>query len=314
MAMNGIAFVFPGQGSQYIGMGRDMVGKYQDIERIFSRAKEISGVDYLDICLNGPEEKLNNTIYTQPCIYILSMGIFRVIDSYGFKPQIMAGHSLGEYTALTAARTLKFSDGLRIVAKRAELMGKEADKYPGKMFAVLGADMRDVDTVVSELSERGIISVANYNCPGQIVVSVEASIQETAISALKSIGVKKIVELSVSGAFHSGMMANAEDQFIKFLDNYIFLSPDIPVVPNTLAKPAIEAIELRAALQTQMSTSVKWQQSIEQMISLGIRTFIEVGPGQVLSKIIKRIDKQVNVLATETPELLDKVIDFLKDY
>ncbi|MCL6472882.1 MAG: ACP S-malonyltransferase [Firmicutes bacterium] len=313
MAMNGIAFVFPGQGSQYIGMGKDMVDKYHDIEHTFNRAKEISGVDYLDICLNGPAEKLNNTVHTQPCIYILSMGIFRVIDNYGFKPQIMAGHSLGEYTALTAARALKFSDGLRIVAKRAELMGKEADKYPGKMFAVLGADMRDVDAMVSELSEHGTISVANYNCPGQIVISVEAYIEEMAIKALKDIGVKKVVELPVSGAFHSAMMTNAENQFTKFLDNYIFLSADIPIVPNTLAKPAMEAIELRAALQTQMSTSVKWQQSIEQMIGLGIRTFIEVGPGQVLSKIIKRIDKQVEVLPTETPELLDKVIEHLKN-
>ncbi len=311
--MDGIAFVFPGQGSQYVGMGKDIIDKYPGIKRTFTQAKEILGTDYLDICINGPEETLNNTINTQLCVYILSIGIYRVIDNYGFQPQIMAGHSLGEYSALTASQTFKFSDGLRIVAKRAEIMSKEAKKYPGKMLAVLGADLRVVEDAVEELSDQGTIAIANYNCSGQIVVSVEAYITESAIRALKMAGAKKIVELPVSGAFHSPMMAGAEEQFKKLLDNCIFLTSEVPIVPNTMARPAVDAIELRDALRSQMSSSVKWQQSIEQMIGLGIRTFIEIGPGDVLSKIIKRIDKQANILTTDKPEPLEAVINYLKD-
>ncbi len=311
--MNGIAFVFPGQGSQYVGMGKDIVDKYPEIKRTFTRAKEILGTDYLDICLNGPEEKLNDTINTQLCVYILSIGIYRVIDSYGFKPQIMAGHSLGEYSALTASQTFKFSDGLRIVAKRAEIMSKEAKRYPGKMLAVLGGDLRAVENVIEELSGQGTIAIANYNCPGQIVVSIEAYMMEPVTRALKEAGAKKIIELPVSGAFHSQMMAGAEEQFKKFLDNHIFLTSEVPIVPNTIARPVVDAIELRGALQSQISSSVKWQQSIEQMIGLGIRTFVEIGPGDVLSKIIKRIDRQADIMPTDKPDILEAVIEYLKD-
>ncbi|NCO65214.1 MAG: [acyl-carrier-protein] S-malonyltransferase [Candidatus Aquicultor secundus] len=309
---NGVAFVFPGQGSQYVGMGEELLEAYPIVRETFGRANEILGVDYLETCLNGPVDKLNDTGNTQVCIYILSYAIYKIIEDTGFKPQVIAGHSLGEYSALSAANALKFSDGLQIVAKRAELMSKAAAKYPGRMLALLGADMRAVEDIVSDLSNRGTISVANYNCPGQIVVSVEAGLADLATDALSMSAAKKVVMLPVSGAFHSTMMQAAEDDFRAFLDGYIFLGADIPVVPNTLAHPVIDAVELRNALQTQISSSVKWQQSVEQMIGLGIKTFVEVGPGQVLSKIIKRIDKQVEVFATENPPLLAKAIDRLK--
>ncbi len=309
---NGIAFVFPGQGSQYVGMGKELLEAHPIIREAFDQAEDTLGVDYLETCLDGPVEKLNDTSNTQVCIYIMSYAIYKIIEDTGFKPQVIAGHSLGEYSALTAANALKFSDGLQVVAKRAELMSKAAMNHPGRMLALLGADMRAVDDIVSDLSEQGTISVANYNCPGQIVVSVEAGLADLATEALSTSAAKKVVTLPVSGAFHSSLMRDAESDFRAFLDSYIFLGADIPIVPNTLAQPVIDAIELKNALQTQISSSVKWQQSVEQMIGLGIKTFVEVGPGQVLSKIIKRIDKQVEVMATENPLLLEKVIDRLK--
>jgi len=306
---SGIAFIFPGQGSQYVGMGQELIELYPDVKEAFGEAKDITGVDYLDICLSGPEEVLNETRNTQLCIYILSYGTYKLLERHRIKPQVVAGHSLGEYSALTAAKAFKFSDGLRVVAKRADLMSEAGKSQAGKMLAVLGADMRAVDDVVSDLSGKGVMSVANYNCPGQIVVSLESGLVDVAIDALQKSGAKKVVLLPVSGAFHSVMMKGAEDRFIDFLNNQVFLTAEVPIVPNTLAKPVVGAKEIKNALQTQMSTSVKWQQSVQQMIGLGIKTFVEVGPGQVLSKIIKRIDKQVDVMATDKPDLISKVID-----
>lgn len=304
-----IAFVFPGQGSQYVGMGQELIESYPEVKAAFDEAKDLIGTDFLNMCLSGPEEALNETRNTQLCIYILSYGIHKTIENYGLKPQVVAGHSLGEYSALTAAKTFKFEDGLRIVAKRAELMSEAGKSQHGKMLAVLGADMRAVDDVVSDLSNQGVISVANYNCPGQIVVSLDSGLVDAATDALQKAGAKKVILLPVSGAFHSVMMKGAEDRFIDFLNNQVFLTAEVPVVPNTLAKPVVDAKEIKNALQTQMSTSVKWQQSVQQMIGLGIKTFIEVGPGQVLSKIIKRIDKQVEVMSTDKPDLISKVVD-----
>lgn len=310
--LNDIACIFPGQGSQYIGMGTELMETYPEIEAAFSKAKEELGNDYLSICINGPEETLNDTSYTQVCIYILSVGIFTILQNRGFMPRIVAGHSLGEYSALTAAGVISFEDGLNIVSKRARLMASAARLKPGKMLAVLGADMRTVDDIVDQLSAKGIVSVANYNCPGQIVISAESALAEQLEKVLKSVGVKKIVPLTVSGAFHSKIMADAEKEFNSYLNSYIFLTAKVPVVPNTLAQPVVEAPDIRNALKTQMSTSVKWQQSIEQAIGLGISTFIEIGPGQVLSRLIKRIDKDVELFATETPKEMAKTLAHLE--
>ena len=307
-----IACVFPGQGSQYIGMGKSLIESYPEIQPAFEKAKEELGYDYLDISLNGPEELLNDTAYTQVCIYILSVAIFSILENQGFVPRIVAGHSLGEYSALTAAHVISFEDGLNIVSKRAKLMSAAAKKKPGKMLAVLGADMRTIDDIVAQLSKKGIVSVANYNCPGQIVLSAESSLAEQAEKVLKSVGVKRVVSLPVSGAFHSKIMAGAEKEFMSFLNGYIFLTAGVPVVPNTLAQPVVDAPEIRKALESQMSSSVKWQQSIQQIIGLGINSFIEVGPGQVLSRLIKRIDKDVEVLSTDTTETLSKTLSFLE--
>ncbi|HEY3374008.1 MAG TPA: ACP S-malonyltransferase [Candidatus Aquicultor sp.] len=307
----GVAFVFPGQGSQYIGMGKDLVETYPQVRAAFDMATDMLDKGFLDLCVNGPESDLNDTLNTQVCIYIISYGIYAMLEESGIQPQVMAGHSLGEYSALTAAKTFKFDEGLRIVAKRAELMSEAAREHPGAMLAVLGADMRGVDDAVSQLSQQGMIAVANYNSPGQIVVSVDKDLVDNATVALLQTGAKKVVPLPVSGAFHSPAMKPAQEQFNGFLESFIFMTADVPVVPNTLAKPAVDPAQLKEALERQMASAVKWQQSVEQMIGLGITTFVEVGPGQVLSKIIKRIDRQISVLPTETPEFLEKVLSEL---
>ncbi|HZD60089.1 MAG TPA: ACP S-malonyltransferase [Anaerolineae bacterium] len=311
--MSGVAFVFAGQGSQYVGMGKDLLDANPEIRRNFDQAEEALDKSFLDLCLYGPEDELNNTINTQPCLYILSYSIYKIIEGLGYRPQVVAGHSLGEYTALTSVGTFNFIEGLRIVAKRAELMSREAKRNPGRMLAVLGADVRSVDTVVAELSQQGIISVANYNCPGQVVVSVESSLSDEAIAALSKAGAKKVMALPVSGAFHSAMMREAETEFNAFLDSFIFMSASIPLIPNTLVRPVVEATDIKNALRTQMSSPVKWQQSIEQIIGSGIRVFVEIGPGQILSKIIKRIDSKVEVLSTDTPDSLMRTVERLKE-
>lgn len=313
LSNDGVAFIFPGQGSQYIGMGKELMSDFPVIKKYFSTASEIVGKDLLKLSLEGPESELNDTVNTQPCLYVLSYAIYRIIEEEGFTPQVLAGHSLGEYTALAASGTFNFEDGLRIVAKRAHLMSSEARKRSGAMLAVLGADLRGVDDVVEEISRQGVISVANYNCPGQIVVSVESDLMDRALDALSAIGAKKIVALPVSGAFHSKMMLDAEKSFNAYLDDFIFLTAGTPVIQNTTAKPTVNPREIRQALETQMSSPVKWQQSIDVMIGLGIKTFVEIGPGQVLSKIIKRIDKQVEVLATEKPSTLGEVMTRIKE-
>ncbi|MBE0447976.1 MAG: ACP S-malonyltransferase [Actinobacteria bacterium] len=294
-------------------MGKDLLDANPEMRRNFHLAEETLGKNFLDLCLFGPEGELNDTLNTQLCLYILSYSIYKVVECLGYRPHVVAGHSLGEYTALTAIGALSFADGLRIVAKRAELMSIEAKRRPGRMLAVLGADMTAVDAVFADLSKQGIISVANYNCPGQIVISVEASLSDLAITLLSEAGVKKVVILPVSGAFHSPTMLEAEMKFNAFLENFTFTGASVPVVPNTSATPVMEGVDIKRALKTQISSPVKWQQSIEQMIGSGIKVFVEVGPGQVLSKIIKRIDKQVEALPTDTPDSLAKTVERLKE-
>jgi [acyl-carrier-protein] S-malonyltransferase len=307
--LKGVAYIFPGQGAQYVGMGEALLEVEQEIRKIFEQAKKATGRDFLKISLNGPEEILNDTVNAQPSLFILSLGIFQVLKRKKLWPQYLAGHSLGEYTALCAAGVFDFLTGLHLVVKRGEVMAKAAQKRPGGMIAVLGARLEDIKRMLAELDGGAVI--ANYNCPGQIVVSVESSNFKRIQKCLSSIKPKKLVVLPVSGAFHSPAMSEAADIFQRLLQRIDMRDAHIPVVQNTVAFANTRVREIRAALSVQIKAPVRWQESIEYMLERGVRTFVEVGPGKILGRMVKRIDKKTEVFYTETPSELKETISEL---
>jgi [acyl-carrier-protein] S-malonyltransferase len=308
--LKGVAYIFPGQGAQYVGMGEALLEVEQEIRDAFEQARKATGRDFLKISLRGPEEILNDTVNAQPSLFILSLGIFRVLERKKLWPQYLAGHSLGEYAALCAAGVFDFLTGLHLVVKRGEVMAKAAQKRPGGMIAVLGARLADIEQVLTKL-DREVVAIANYNCPGQIVVSAESRNFKQVQECLSAIKPKKLVVLPVSGAFHSPAMSEAADIFQRFLQKVNMKDARIPVVQNTVALANTKVEEIKAALSVQIKAPVRWQESIEYMLERGVKTFVEVGPGTILGKMVKRISKEAEVFYTETPDKLRETISEL---
>jgi [acyl-carrier-protein] S-malonyltransferase len=280
-------YVFPGQGSQYVGMGKDLCEQFPVAKRFFDEADSILGFSLSNICFFGPEEELKQTKNTQPAIFLHSIALWNVL-----KPTdaaMMAGHSLGEYSALVAADALTFKDAIKLVRLRGELMQKAGEENPGTMAAIVGLDPKIVSEVCSAASEAGIVQPANFNSPGQIVISGSVSGVRKAMELAKERGAKLAKELVVSGAFHSPLMQSAKDHLKDALDKTEIRNAKIPVYVNFSAKPVTNADEIRTALFEQVTSPVRWEETIVAMISDGAASFIEVGPGKVLQGLVKRI-------------------------
>ena len=284
------AYIFPGQGAQFTGMGLDLYNNSQMANELFEKANEILGFRITDIMFEGTADQLKQTNVTQPAIFLHSVILAKVLGN-SFQPEMVAGHSLGEISALVAAGVLSFEDGLQLVSKRAEAMQKACEIMPSTMAAVLGLD----DQIVEEVCDAvdGVVVAANYNCPGQLVISGEVSAIETTCELLKEKGARRALVLPVGGAFHSPMMEPAREELAAAIKATKFNEPTCRVYQNVPAKAITTALEIKENLIKQLTAPVKWTQSIQSMIADGGTQFIEVGPGKVLQGLMRKIDRSV---------------------
>ncbi|HVF85822.1 MAG TPA: ACP S-malonyltransferase [Abditibacteriaceae bacterium] len=290
------AIVFPGQGSQKVGMGHALFESSDACRALFAQANEILGYDLGALCFDGPEERLTNTLHAQPALLTVGVAAWRNAQENGSTAQMAAGHSLGEYAALVAANVLSFQSAMTLVKRRAELM---ANAPAGTMAAIIGLADEELDRVLESAQSAGTVVAANFNSPGQVVVSGEDAGVEAAMSESKSRGAKMAVRLPVSGAFHSPLMREAGREMAQLIADAPFQNAQFAVYPNTTARATTDANELRAALSTQMTSPVRWTETIRHMIEDGATSFHELGSGKVLAGLIKRIDKSVSTQSAD---------------
>ena len=292
-----VAYVFPGQGSQWVGMGHDLYVNLPEAKAVFEEADSILGFALSGLCFEGPEDVLRQTVNAQPAIMTVSVAYLRTNPQLQDRPQpsFMAGHSLGEYTALVAAGSLSFADALRLARERGRLMQEAGNQTSGGMLAVIGLDEA---TVLSVCQATGT-EIANINCPGQIAISGPSQVLDKAAQLAKEKGAQRVIPLPVSGAFHSRLMQPAADGMAQAVSNLQFQDAVIPIVANTTAQPMTSGNALKAELLSQLCHSVLWQKSVEWMIKEGALEFVEIGPGQVLTGLIKRISKEAKAISTE---------------
>ncbi|MBC6997113.1 ACP S-malonyltransferase [Cytophaga sp. FL35] len=293
------AYIFPGQGAQFVGMGLDLYEKFPIAQEMFEQANEILGFSITDTMFEGTPEDLKQTKVTQPAIFLHSVILSKVLGD-SFQPDMVAGHSLGEFSALVANGTMNFEDGLKLVSQRALAMQKACELQPSTMAAVLGLE----DAVVEKLCEEtpGIVVAANYNCPGQLVISGEVTAIEAACEKMKEAGARRALVLPVGGAFHSPLMEPAREELASAIENTVFKEPKCPVYQNVTTTAVKDPSEIKKNLISQLTAPVKWTQSVENMVKDGAATFIEVGPGKVLQGLIRKIAKDVTGRSAEIPE------------
>lgn len=301
--MSKTAFIFPGQGAQYAGMGKDFYEQTEIGKQVFDQASELLGFSMPELCFTE-NDRLNITEYTQAAMVTTSIAMMKVLESKGVKPDVAAGLSLGEYCALVAAGVMSAASAITTVRQRGILMQEEVPLGIGAMAAILAMEASAIETVIADIEG---VQIANYNCPGQIVISGKKESVETACEKLKEAGAKRAIMLNVSGPFHSKMLTGAGEKLGKVLDGVEIQKPEIPYVSNVTASYVTEAAEVQPLLEQQVSSSVRWQQSVELMLADGVDTFIEIGPGKTLAGFMKKINRDVKVFNIEKLEDLDKL-------
>ncbi len=290
------AYIFPGQGAQYEGMGKDLHDRFDLAKKRFAQANDILSFDIAKIMFEGSAEDLKQTRVTQPAIFLHSVIMAELLGNH-FKPDMLAGHSLGEFSALVAGKALSFEDGLRLVSKRAEAMQKATEMVDSTMSAILNLDDKTVEAVCRKID--GIVAPANYNCPGQLVISGETEAVKRANEALLEAGARRAVLLPVGGAFHSPLMEPAREELAKAIAETDFQSPIAPIYQNVTAKAETDPEKIKANLNKQLTAPVRWTQSVQQMIADGATEFVEVGPGKVLLGLLRKIDRNVKGVKAE---------------
>ncbi|MDR0754814.1 MAG: ACP S-malonyltransferase [Prevotellaceae bacterium] len=290
------AYIFPGQGAQFTGMGNDLYDNFVQAKEMFEKANEILGFRITDLMFAGTDAELKQTKVTQPAIFIHSVILAKSLAD--FKPDMVAGHSLGEFSALVAARAMSFEDGLKLVAARANAMQKACEKEPSTMAAVIGLDDAKVEEICANTD--GIVVAANYNCPGQLVISGTTSAVETACTKLKEAGARRALVLQVGGAFHSPLMESARIELKTAIESTQFASPVCPVYQNVDAKPYTDANIIKENLIQQLTSPVRWTQTVQNMCADGATRFIELGPGTVLQGLVKKINSNVEAESKQT--------------
>ena len=308
-----IACIFPGQGAQYPGMGKELVQNYKEAMNIFDLASERLGIDMKKLCFEGDEEELKKTENTQPSILTVSIALLEVLKLKGIEPQIAAGLSLGEYSALVASKAISFADAVALVKKRGKYMQEAVPSGEGTMAAIMGIERESVMECLKMASGYGVVEAANFNCPGQVVIAGHTSAVEKACSILKERGAKKAIVLPVSAPFHSSLLKPAGEKLAAELENVNISDNELPVVSNVNAQVIMNKYEIKRCLIEQVSSSVLWEDSIRRMIDLGVDTFIEVGPGRTLSAFVKKIDKSLYVHNVENIETLENTIVSIRE-
>ncbi|MED2973359.1 ACP S-malonyltransferase [Fictibacillus sp. B-59209] len=310
--MGKIAFLFPGQGSQSVGMAQELAQNFVEARTIFDTADEKLGISLSSIIFEGPEEDLKRTENTQPALLTASIAVLEVFKKYGIKADYAAGHSLGEYSALVAAGSLSFEDAVNAVRQRGLFMEEAVPTGVGAMSAILGMKQEELEAITEKVTENGhAVQVANLNCPGQIVISGTAQGVADASSLAKENGAK-VIPLQVSGPFHSSLMEPAAEKMQDVLDSITIQDAEIPVLANVSAKPVTDAGEIKEKLVKQIYSPVRWEETINELMALGVDTFIEIGPGKVLSGLVKKVNRRANVIAISDEATINAAAEKLK--
>lgn len=312
--MNGkkSAFLFPGQGSQYVGMAKDLYESYAEIKILYAKASEILEDDLARVSFEGPEELLVQTKYTQPAIFVHSVSLWHLLEKEGIAPSFVAGHSLGEYSAAVCAKLLSYEDGLMAVKHRSLLMQQACDKEKGTMAAIIGLSREKILEICEIASNYGVIQPANFNSSDQVAITGDLKGVEKGAELAKELGAKRVMMLAVGGAYHSPLMSSAKEGMVKVLSNIKINQSALPLVANVTSTPVKDPDEFKQLLIEQITSSVLWHQSMEYLYNQGIRDFVEIGPGKVLQGLLKRSFKEINLFGVDKLSDLEKFIEEYK--